>query len=96
METIISFIDKNLFFIVGIFLVLLISLLFLIFTYDRSFRVHQQRLDQVLSQNATNPLLFISRIHVGHDGTTVWFASAHLEMEKKIEKSKKKEDDESL
>lgn len=58
------------------FVVLLFSLLstssFLLFTYNRSFLVHQERLETILNFNHQNGIL-CSKVHVGHDGTTLEF-----------------------
>nr|AVP27550.1 hypothetical protein [Helianthus annuus]AXB74605.1 orf285 [Helianthus annuus] len=50
---------------------LLILVSFLIYTYDRSFRVHQQTLLWAHQHNVTPGVSFLYKIRVGHDGTTL-------------------------
>ena len=46
---------------------------FLIYTYERSFRVHQETLQRVLKYNTCDDAkkIYIKTVHVGHDGTTL-------------------------
>lgn len=46
---------------------------FLLFTYDRSFRVHQETEGQILRWNNREGLFCSKAHHVGHDGTTLEF-----------------------
>ena len=54
-------------------------LVFLVFTYDRSFRIHQKTLQTAWDRNK-GAGCFVKRIHVGNDGTTIVFAEKEKEL----------------
>ena len=71
--------ERNLGFIKTLVIFLFGYATFLLYTYDRSFRVHQETLSRVLRWNNREGL-FCSQVHVGHDGTTLWFKSIPQEV----------------
>lgn len=70
MEPLVVFIEKHIIELFLLIMYLLAYLGYLLYTYDRSFRVHQETLGRILHWN-NRPGLYCSRVHVGHEGTTL-------------------------
>lgn len=71
--------ERNLFFIFIIISLLLFCAGFLLYTYNRSFQVHQRTLSRILHWNNREGI-FCSKAHVGHDGTTLEFLTIPKEV----------------
>jgi F-type H+-transporting ATPase subunit c len=64
--------DKHSVFIKGVIFPTILIFAFLIYTYDRSFKVHQSTVKWAHEYSSNNGAKFYyKRIHVGHDGTTL-------------------------
>jgi hypothetical protein len=55
----------------SVLLFIIFAVTFLLYTYNRSFLVHQDTLKLGMAHNADPNSRFLYRIHVGHDGTTL-------------------------
>lgn len=62
-----------LFLIVSLFILASAVLIFLCYTYNRSFMKHQERVDEILC-GKTPPGTYVKKVDVGHNGTSIEFA----------------------
>ena len=71
-------ISQNLVVVIIIISYILLIIMYLVFTYDRSFRIHQKTVQRAWDRNES-ARCFVKSIHVGNDGTTIVFAEKEKE-----------------